>query len=89
MHRKPKIRDRKLGRHKADGLFWAEDKLIEVDPRQSSRDRLDTVIHEAVHMADLRCNRGRGFSIPHEDVEKISETISDVLWADRWRRIEE
>lgn len=74
-----KIRDRKLGKEKAHGLAHAPD-LIEVDPTQNSRERLDTVCHEALHLL-----------LPDESKVRIialANRMSDLLWRDRWRRIE-
>lgn len=77
--RKLKIRDRKLGKEKAHGLAHSPD-LIEVDPSQNSRERLDTVCHEALHLL-----------LPAEPEVRIialANRMSDLLWRDRWRRIE-
>jgi hypothetical protein len=74
-----KIRDRKLGKEKAHGLAHAPD-LIEIDPSQNSRERLDTVCHEALHLL-----------LPDESEVRIialANRMSDLLWRDRWRRIE-
>ena len=43
------VTERKLGRHKAVGLAY-EDGSIEVDPRQSPREYLLTLIHERLHV---------------------------------------
>jgi hypothetical protein len=40
-----KLKDRKLGREKAYGLAHNGEDRIEVDPSQSSKMRLDTVLH--------------------------------------------
>lgn len=74
-----KIRDRRLGKEKAHGMAHAPD-LIEVDPSQNSRERLDTVCHEALHLL-----------LPDESEVRIialANRMSDLLWRDRWRRIE-
>ena len=74
-----KIRDRKLGKEKAHGLAHAPDQ-IEIDPSQNSRERLDTVCHEALHLL-----------LPNESEVRIialANRMSDLLWRDRWRRIE-
>jgi hypothetical protein len=74
-----KIRDRKLGKEKAHGLAHAPD-LIEIDPSQNSRERLDTVCHEALHLL-----------LPDESEVRIialANRMSDLLWRDRWRRVE-
>jgi hypothetical protein len=75
-----KIRDRKLGKEKALGQAIAPD-LIEIDPtKNNSRERLDTVCHEALHLL-----------LPDEPEVRIialANRMSDLLWRDRWRRIE-
>jgi hypothetical protein len=74
-----KIRDRKLGKEKAHGMAHAPD-LIEVDPSQNSRERLDTVCHEALHLLLP--------SEPEVRIIALANRMSDLLWRDRWRRIE-
>lgn len=51
------VRKRKLGREKAYGLAWGYTEngkwvssgLIEIDPRQSDREEMDTAAHEVLH----------------------------------------
>jgi hypothetical protein len=74
-----KIQDRKLGKEKAHGLAHAPD-LIEIDPKQNSRERLDTVCHEALHLLLP--------SEPEVRIIALSNRLSDLLWRDRWRRVE-
>jgi len=74
-----KLRERKLGKEKAHGLAHAPN-LIEIDPTQNSRERLDTVVHEGLHLL-----------LPHEPEVRIialANRLSDLLWRDRWRRVE-
>ena len=66
--RKIRILDRKLGN------------LIEIDPRQRSRDRLDTVCHEVIHLL--------GPHLSEVTVICHANILSDALWRDRWRRLE-
>lgn len=75
----PRLVERKLGRERAYGLCWSGGP-IEIDPRQRSQQRLDTIIHELLHhaMPDLSESR----------VVTIARTIRRTLWADRWRRVE-
>ena len=40
MRKSIKVRERKLGREHAYGLAWKEERLAEIDPRLSERDRL-------------------------------------------------
>lgn len=46
----PKVSERKLGREKAAGQAWKEDKLIEIDPRQDAYDFFETLVHEWYHV---------------------------------------
>lgn len=75
-----RIVERKLGRERAAGQYEFGTNHIEVDPRQSSRDRMDTVIHETLHYAFPRMGEAT--------VAKTARTISAALWSDRYRRIE-
>ena len=78
--REPPIRilERKLGREGAYGLSWG-DGCIEIDPRQSARNRMGTIIHEALH--ELFPGAGE------LEVTKAANVISRLLWFDSWRRI--
>jgi len=71
--KKPKrivhIRQRKLGRHNATGMFLEGKKssLIEIDPRLSPKAELDTVIHESLH-----------FAFPFIEEEAITKAATDI-----------
>ena len=78
--RRIKIIDRKLGKERAVGQAHHGDNLIEIDPRQRSRDRLDTVCHEVIHLL--------GPHLSEETVISHANILSDALWRDKWRRIE-
>ena len=67
----PPVIERKLGRHKADGLCW-DDGTIEIDPRLKGKRRLETRIHEMLHHRN-----------PHwteEKVETEGEILARFLW---------
>lgn len=67
----PTVVERKLGRHKADGLYWP-DGTIEIDPRIKGKRRLETLIHEMMHHRQ-----------PHwteEHVTKEAEVMAKFLW---------
>ena len=67
----PPVIERKLGRHKADGLCW-DDGTIEIDPRLKGKRRLETLIHEMIHHRH-----------PHwteEKVETEGEVLARFLW---------
>jgi len=74
------IQDRKLGKQKAHGLAYQNESRIEIDPTQSSKMRLDTVLHEGIHILDP--------SLPEMKVRAYANRLSDLLWRDHWRRIE-
>ena len=76
-----RIAERKLGKHRAVGLAHVEERLIEVDPRQSSKDYLDTLVHELLHII------GPSKEWPEETVEKVANIITVHLWKAGFRRI--
>jgi hypothetical protein len=76
---KPVLIERKLGRERAAGQAHS-DGLIEIDPRQRARDRLDTIIHEASHIALPDASE--------RDVARMARVAARLLWRDRWRRID-
>lgn len=87
--KKPKIVEKKLGRHKAAGFAYVEDKedkdynTIEIDPRLAvhggNKGYMDTVIHEALHTID---------PIMHEDdVADMAKKITALLWEHGYRRV--
>lgn len=74
-----KLRERKLGREKADGQAWQDSGLIEIDPRQSEQERLDTIVHETLHVLLPDFQEG--------SVREFSKQIAEVIWKDGWRRV--
>ena len=77
---RPKVQDRKLGREGADGLCWQGCGLIEIDPRQSAKSRLDTLIHEMLHHYNNDWTE--------EHISKVATDMCHIIWANRYRRIE-
>jgi hypothetical protein len=63
---------RKLGRHKAVGLAYQDDNLIEIDDRQKGYEFLDTLIHEIIHIQNPTWNELK--VIGH------SKQLSKILW---------
>lgn len=54
---------------------------IEIDPRQSPREFLETLLHELLH---------RHFSMLSEEaVETAATEMADAMWGMKYRRIEE
>jgi|19_taG_2_1085344.scaffolds.fasta_scaffold80589_1 hypothetical protein len=75
-----RIRERKLGKHKAVGLAHPNG-LVEIDPRQSAKEYLDTMIHELLHVIDP------SKEWDEKTVEKAARTITLFLWRAGFRRI--
>lgn len=73
------IKERKLGREKALGTADFETGAIEIDPRQSPKEWLSTLVHEAVHLAFPK--------IKEEEVLKAERKITGILWKAGVRRI--
>jgi len=78
--KKPRIRERLLGRERAFGLCWQGEGLIEVDPRLKAKAALDTLIHEMLHHYAPDWSESR--------VTRTASQMADVLWRSRFRRVE-
>ena len=79
--RKPvKVVFAKLGRQRCIGLAIEEDgkQTIVVDPRQPEKEKLNTLIHEAIHLAD--------FDIPEAKVIRLANKATEVVWRQGYRR---
>lgn len=73
MGKKPiRVRFKKLGREKAMGLAYKDQRLIYIDPTQRGFDLLDTLCHECYHcqMPDLS----------EEAVSEFATELADILW---------
>ena len=78
MNIKPaKVVEKKLGRENAFGQYY--DGVVEIDPRQSPKDYLDTLIHEHLHhlFGDLT----------EEEVVVAANQLASAIWAKNYRRI--
>jgi hypothetical protein len=54
------------------------DRTIEINPRQSEWNRLDTVIHEMLHAIYPKMHEN--------EIRNTSGLIRDAIWGDKWRR---
>lgn len=77
--RKVRLRERKLGREDAWGVSWFEHKLVEIDPRQNSKSRMNTIIHEALHQSDDKMSERK--------IRHAARIITELLYGDGYRRI--
>ena len=73
----PRVITKDLGRFA--GFANNEDNEIEVDASLSKSERLQTLVHEALHLAD--------WNMTEKKVNRISEFIGRVLWKQGYRRI--
>ena len=73
-----KVIERKLGRERAFGQAHS-DGLIELDPRQSSKEYLDTAIHEGLHLLAPDWTE--------RQVAVGARKLSSLLWALGFRRV--
>ena len=84
--RRINVKERPLGREKAVGLahydFYGKNlNLIEIDPRQTSKDYLDTLIHESMHIIFP--------DMSETEVVKHSSRLARLIWRQGYRRIQE
>ena len=76
---KIKVIDKKLGRQRAVGLAWSDAKIIEIDPRQTSKNYLDTLIHELLHVYAPNWSETK--------VSKTAKEMTQIIWQKNYRRI--
>lgn len=73
-----KIVERKLGRERCVGQATHGINLVEIDPRQSEYERLDTLVHELFHISFPNASE--------EEVISMSRWFSRILWRQHYRR---
>jgi hypothetical protein len=78
--KKQTIVERKLGKHKAVGLAW-DDGVIEIDPRQSSKEYFLTVIHEKAHLMFPDWTE--------KQVVKFEKEFGNFLWEHNFRIVKQ
>lgn len=76
--KQPKVTERKLGRHKAVGLAW-DTNHIEIDPRQSSKEYLGTLIHEQLHLMFPEWSE--------KEIVKAEKKLCNLLWKQNYRKV--
>jgi hypothetical protein len=82
LRKMPRVTFRKLGRHKATGMAHIPmdrrlDSHIEIDSRLKGREKFETYLHEALHLA-----------LPHlseEEVLKAARFQALVTWSEGYR----
>lgn len=74
-----KVVERKLGRERALGQARFDKNLIEIDPRQPSKEYLDTVLHEGLHLIFPE--------LTERKVAAASRKLTRLVWKVGFRRI--
>jgi len=72
------IKERKLGRERAMGQAFQGENLIEIDPRQSNKEYMDTLIHESLHIMFPDWTENK--------VMKTSNKLANILWDENYRK---
>lgn len=75
--KKPLIKSKKLEKN-IYGWAYQDDFLIEIDPRQSSKEYLNTLIHEMLHcfLPDLK----------EREITRMANLIANAAWNRNFRR---
>lgn len=81
---KERVVEKKLGRHKTEGypvvgLAHFDENLIEIDPRQNSKDYLDTAIHEKLHLMFPNWE--------HDLITPTANKLTKYLWKMGYRKV--
>ena len=77
--KKIKVVERPLGREKALGLAWVGEDKIEIDGRVKSKQYLNTLIHEMLHIYNPNWSETR--------VDQTANEMCSVIWAKNYRRM--
>ncbi len=62
----------KLGKHKADGLAYIENRKILIDMRLTGVELLETILHEVAHVQQP--------DLSEEAILEYSKETADILW---------
>lgn len=79
------VEEKKLQRGRGKGRYILglahpePDALIQVEPRQSESERMDSLCHEAIHIKLPDLNE--------RQVRRLSRAISRMLWKEGYRRV--
>lgn len=82
--KQPKVIEKKLGRNKVGkypivGLAHFDTNHIEIDPRQSSKEYLGTLIHEQLHLLFPDWSE--------KEIVKAEKKLCNLLWKQNYRKV--
>lgn len=77
--RKIEVIERPLGREKALGLAWVDKNRIEIDGRLKSKQYLNTLIHELLHIYNANWSETK--------VDQTATEMCNIIWSKNYRRI--
>ena len=75
-----RVRYSKLGREGVWGFAHYEDNSIELDLRLKGKKHLEILTHEALHLLNKEATE--------EEVERVSIELTNLLWKQGYRRID-
>ena len=58
--------------------------VISIHPQQPAKEKMNTLIHEALHIGDWLCDREKDLN--ETEVNHIASQICNVLWKQGYRR---
>jgi len=76
-----KVVYKNLTRQKVWGLAYMGDNYMEIDNSLKNKRKLSTLVHESVHLAIP--------SLSESQVRKVERVVSNLLWQENYRRIEQ
>jgi len=91
--KKVKVIWRALGKEQAGGQAHTDpdNPVIEIDPRLSPRRELETLAHEALHIAlpHLTAHplKSKEYRKGEAEIDRIGKVVSKVLWQENYRRV--
>jgi len=75
----PKARTVKIKEENILGYAYFDEQRIEIDPRQNSKEYLNTIIHECLHIYFP--------NLEEKYIIKIADDVTDIIWNRKYRRI--
>jgi len=78
--RRIKVVYKKLGRANAWGLADDTNRVVELDERLKGKKHLEILAHEVIHLLLPEASE--------EEVEEISINLTNILWKEGYRRID-